>query len=65
MALAAAELAAWGFAGRRRASAERVQPLHHGSLALTAYESGRPSEAEACRSGDPRVLALRAAAGER
>lgn len=27
------------------------------ALSLTAYESGRPSEAAACRVGDPRVLA--------
>jgi len=59
--LAAAELQAWGFCGRRRAPGERVDPLHDGALALDAYESGRPSEEEACRIGDPRVLALRAA----
>lgn len=30
--------------------------LHPAQLDLTAYESGRPAEHEACRSGDERVL---------
>jgi hydrogenase maturation protease len=60
--LAAAELAAWGFAGVRRAPGALVEPLHDRSLALGVYESGRPSADAACRSADPRVLALRAVA---
>jgi hypothetical protein len=31
--------------------------LNAASLALESYESGRPSVADACRIGDPRVLA--------
>ena len=57
VALAARELAGWGFAGVPRLPGEPFDPLHAPSLALDAYESGRPSEAEACRIGDPRVLA--------
>ena len=54
--LAARELAAWGYPGRRRAAGAPPTPLNAGALALDAYEAGRPSEAEACRIGDPRVL---------
>ena len=43
----------------------RSQPaqggLHDASLALSAYEQGRPSAADACRVGDARVLAQREA----
>jgi hydrogenase maturation protease len=35
------------------------ESLFDPSLALECYESGRPSEAQACRIGDPRVLAQR------
>jgi hydrogenase maturation protease len=64
VALAAGELAAWGLAGWRRAAGEAFEPLNAQSLALTAYESGRPSERDACRSGDARVLShVVAAAG--
>ena len=54
---AARELAAWGFPGTPRPAGGPVPPLNAGALALDAYESGRPSEAEACRVGDLRVLA--------
>jgi hydrogenase maturation protease len=54
--LAAAQLADWGFTGRRRAAGEAVEPLNAQSLALGAYESSRPTEDDACRIGDPRVL---------
>jgi hydrogenase maturation protease len=57
VALAARELEAWGFPGVPRPPGARFEPLHAPSLALDAYEAGRPSEAEACRIGDPRVLA--------
>jgi len=57
VALAAQQLAAWGFAGVPRSANEVVEPLNAASLALAAYESGRPSAVEACRIGDPRVLA--------
>jgi hydrogenase maturation protease len=57
--LAAAELAAWGFAGTRRAADAELTPLHAAALALDAYESGRPSAEDACRIGDPRLLRAR------
>ena len=57
VALAAQEIAAWGFAGRARAAGEIVAPLNATPLALAVYESGRPTDAEACRAGDPRLLA--------
>jgi hydrogenase maturation protease len=54
--LAAQQLADWGFAGRRRAAGEAAEPLNARSLELGAYEAGRPSEEDACRIGDPRLL---------
>jgi hydrogenase maturation protease len=54
--LAAAQLAEWGFPGRRRAEGEAVEPLNAQSLALGAYEGSRPTEEDACRVGDPRLL---------
>jgi hydrogenase maturation protease len=56
IALAAAELAAWGYAGRPRPRGVPFDPLNASPLALDRYESGRPSDAQACRSGDPRLL---------
>jgi hydrogenase maturation protease len=53
--LAVAELAAWGVPAMPR-TAPPDEPLGAGALALHAYESGRPSEAEACRIGDARFL---------
>lgn len=55
--LAARQLADWGFAGRIRRADETIEPLNAQSLALARYESGRPSENDACRVGDPRLLA--------
>lgn len=55
--LAARQLAAWGFPGRARAANESVAPLNSEVLQLAAYESGRPSQDDACRIGDPRLLA--------
>lgn len=57
--LAACQLADWGFAGRRRGPGETVEPLNARSLALGSYEAGRPSEEDACRIGDPRLLGAR------
>ena len=54
--LAARQLADWGFAGRPRATDEAVEPLNAQSLALGTYEADRPSEEDACRIGDPRLL---------
>jgi len=53
--LAAAELASWGFAGTRRPPGD-FAPLNAPPLAMDAYEAGRPTEAEACRIGDARLL---------
>jgi hydrogenase maturation protease len=54
--LAVRELALWGYAATPRAAGSGVPPLNAQSLALEAYEAGRPSEDDACRIGDPRVL---------
>jgi hydrogenase maturation protease len=54
--LAVRELALWGYAATPRAAGSGVPPLNAQSLALDAYEAGRPSEDDACRIGDPRVL---------
>lgn len=55
--LAANELRSWGLDARRRAIGESVEPLNSQPVALTSYEAGRPSEREACRVGDARLLA--------
>jgi hydrogenase maturation protease len=57
IALAAGQLAAWGYAGRARSPGEIAEPLNAAALAVDAYEQHRPSVEEACRIGDPRVLA--------
>ena len=57
VALAARELSAWGFPGTPRPAGSPVEPLNAASLAIDAYEAGRPSAAAACRIGDPRLLA--------
>ena len=46
-------------AGERRGGSARDVVI--GAIARDRYESGRPSEEEACRTGDERFLALRAA----
>jgi hydrogenase maturation protease len=56
VALAAAELTAWGCVATPRALPD-AEPLSPGALALQAYEAGRPSAAQACRIGDARFLA--------
>lgn len=48
-----ATLAAWGVPGTPRAS--RRDDLLGESLSLDAYESGRPTEEDAFRKGDPRI----------
>ncbi len=63
VALAAAELRSWGLAGTPRPAGAACEPLHARSLSRDEYESGRPSDADACRSGDPRLVA-RAADGK-
>lgn len=54
---AARELATWGFPGTPRPAGSPVPALNAAALAIEDYEGGRPSEAEACRTGDERVLA--------
>ena len=58
VAAAVRELSAWGLAPRQRRDGE-AERLNSPALALDAYESGRPSETEACRTGDARVLVQR------
>jgi hydrogenase maturation protease len=58
--IALEQLAAWGWPGRPR-QGESAPPLSDASLAMDAYETGRPSAQDACRIGDARVLARRAA----
>jgi hydrogenase maturation protease len=55
VALAVAELAAWGIGATPR-DAPPDEPLSPGALALHDYEAGRPSAADACRIGDARFL---------
>jgi hydrogenase maturation protease len=59
VALAAEELARWGFAPKARSSAA-PERLNAAALALSTYESGRPAAAAACRIGDARFLNRRA-----
>lgn len=51
-------LASWGVTLTPRSQPVQ-EGLHDASLALSAYEQGRPSAADACRVGDARVLAQR------
>lgn len=53
--LAVRRLRSWGVAVRRRTA--QLTPRAPSPLALSAYESGRPSADTACRFGDERVLA--------
>ncbi len=53
-------LASWGVTLTPRSQPVQ-EGLHDASLALSAYEQGRPSAADACRVGDARVLAQREA----
>ena len=63
--IAALELERWGYAGERRAGGEPVPSLNTAALAVDRYERDRPSDAEACRIGDPRVLASAVSTEER
>jgi hydrogenase maturation protease len=62
VALAAAQLADWGFAGARRTGEQPAEPLNAESVGLVGYERERPSADSACRVGDARLLELRAQA---
>jgi len=55
LALAVAELAAWGVVATPR-DGPADEALSPGALALHAYEAQRPSAAQACRVGDARFL---------
>jgi len=59
VALGAAELARWGLPGVPRDDDDVAEPLNAGSVALSSYESERPTEEAACRSGDARLLQMR------
>lgn len=50
------ELAAWGYMGTPWPEGVAPERLNAAPLALATYESGRPSEADACRTGDERLL---------
>jgi len=56
-------LEAWGLPAERRAEPLN-ESLSDPSLALARYESGRPSERDACRIGDARVLTMDPRRGE-
>ena len=60
LAIALERLAAWGVPGTRRAAGSAA-PLLDPSLTLERYEAGRPAADDACRLGDARFLAMRAA----
>ncbi|WP_295480929.1 HyaD/HybD family hydrogenase maturation endopeptidase [uncultured Sutterella sp.] len=49
-------LAEWGWSLEARPEGEKVEPLTFRILEMDAYEAGRPSEEEACRTGDERFL---------
>ena len=55
--MAVAQLADWGFAPTRRASAD-FAGLNDPALTMAAYEAGRPSAEAACRFGDDRLVGL-------
>ena len=55
VAAAVQVLAEWGLAPVAQTAGD-TDRLNAPALALDAYEAGRPSEAEACRIGDARVL---------
>ena len=54
---AAKELTDWGFEPRVREVGSVVTPLGEEKLEMDAYESGRPDERSACRTGDSRFFA--------
>ena len=58
VALAVDAISRWGFAPTPRDRSSTVEPLNAAAIALDVYERERPSPSDACRDGDPRVLAL-------
>ena len=63
VAIAARELADWGYPPRSRAAKAAAVRLNAAPLALDSYEAGRPSAEVACRAGDARFLNIRAKQG--
>lgn len=61
VALGLARLAAWGVVAQRRSTA--AEAMLGPGLSRADYEGQRPSATEACRIGDPRVLARAAREG--
>ncbi|MEG1833808.1 MAG: HyaD/HybD family hydrogenase maturation endopeptidase [Burkholderiaceae bacterium] len=59
--LAVAELAAWGWAATPRSADNPAPSLNTGALDIEVYEAQRPAAEAACRIGDERFLAQRAA----
>lgn len=57
VAAACGILAEWGADPRPRTTELPAEALNAGSLALEAYERERPAADDACRIGDPRLLA--------
>ncbi len=53
-------LEGWGVRLERRPGGAKVPSLLADSLSIEAYESGRPSEEAACRTGDERFMTMRA-----
>ena len=53
---AAKELADWGFAPKLRSSGSEVSTLGDETLEMSTYESERPDEEAACRTGDSRFF---------
>ena len=53
---AAKELTDWGFAPKKRAVGSAVTPLGEETLEMAIYESERPDEKLACRTGDSRFF---------
>lgn len=60
LAVGLATLAEWGVPGTPRPEGEAA-PLFDSSLTIERYENGRPDAGDACRVGDARFLAIRAA----
>ncbi|MEG1970640.1 MAG: HyaD/HybD family hydrogenase maturation endopeptidase [Burkholderiaceae bacterium] len=59
--LAVAELAAWGWPATPRCADNPAPSLNTGALDIEVYEAQRPAAEAACRIGDERFLAQRAA----
>ena len=53
---AAKELADWGFAPKLRSQGSEVSALGDETLEMSTYESERPDEEAACRTGDSRFF---------